>query len=177
MVRIPVLGRLFWYVLIDNSLPNGPLTKSCRREFIALAGSLVLIFLEGLIRVITLGLRNILTHISLTRSSDPSQPNQSFDSATTDLRISSIYFPLLQAVNRYQDRGQLLPWLRALRILWIYVPCLATTQKSMSYRQKMGIYLAYTVSVREGRAKRESGSTRVVAACRRGLYIYIMAYS
>ncbi|KAF6239590.1 hypothetical protein HO173_002135 [Letharia columbiana] len=50
MVRIPVLGRLFW------------------REYIALAGSLILIFLEGWIRVITLGLPQPIIRFCYNRS-------------------------------------------------------------------------------------------------------------
>ena len=89
MVRIPVLGRLFWYVLHYCLLPNRPLTKPYRREYIALAASLILIFLEGLIRVITLGLRKVLAHGFIVQLSNVFQPNQSFDSATTDPRTSS----------------------------------------------------------------------------------------
>ena len=99
MVRIPVLGRLFWYVQHYEILSPRPLIKPCRREYIALAGSLILIFLEGFIRIITLGLRKIVHDRSLVQLSDFFQPNQSFDFATTDPRISSIYFPLLKAVN------------------------------------------------------------------------------
>ncbi len=147
MVRIPVLGRLFWYVLPSSFLPNWLLTHSCRREFIALVASLILIFLEGLITVITLGLREALTDSSLMQLSDFLQPNPSYDSVTTDQKISSIYFPLPKTLNQDQNQGQSPHRLRAPRTLWIYVPSSDSMQKSMSCRQGTGICLGYIVSV------------------------------
>lgn len=97
--------------------PDKRLT-TCRREYIALAGSLILIFLEGLIRVITLGLRTLLARTSRTQLSDFFfQPNQSLDSAITDLRISSTYSPLRKATEHVQTHGQSLRRSQALRIL------------------------------------------------------------
>ena len=145
MVTIPVLGRLFWYVLHYSFYQ--PLTNVPRREYIALAGSLILIFLEGLIRVITLGLRKASTDSSLVRLSDPFKPNQSFDSVTIGPRISSTYSPLHKLVNQGRDRSQLLRQSQVPRILWIYVLCLATTRKSTSCRRRMDTYLGYIVFV------------------------------
>ena len=61
MARVPFIGRLFWCVyclmrriiLIKTRL----LTLPCRREYLALFGSLILVALESFIRIITLGLR------------------------------------------------------------------------------------------------------------------------
>ena len=142
-----MLGRLFWFVLRCCILHHQSLTQTCRREYIALAGSLILIFLEGLLRIITLGLRKILIRSSRAHLSDLFQPNQSFDSATTDPKTSSIYFCLHKGVNQGQTQSQLLRRSRALRILWIYVLCLATMQKSMSCRQEMGTCLGSIASV------------------------------
>lgn len=96
--------------------PDKRLT-TCRREYIALAGSLILIFLEVLIRVITLGLRTLLARTSLTQLSDFFQPNQSLDSAITDPKISSTYFPPLKATNHDQSHRQSLRRSQALQIL------------------------------------------------------------
>ena len=155
MVRIPVLGRLFWSVLHHHP-PRTPATdhKSCRREYIALAGSLILIFLEGWIRVITLGLRNVFTESVYAQLSDFLQPNQLFDSATIDPRTSSTYFPPRKAVDRDQNQSQSLRRSRALPISWTYALCLAITRKSMSCRQEMDTCLGYIVSVIRGTAKR-----------------------
>ena len=63
MARFPVLGRLFWYVMHGYFPPlraNQRLTKVPRREYIALLGSLILVFLEGFISIITLALRKAL---------------------------------------------------------------------------------------------------------------------
>ncbi|MCJ1277351.1 cholesterol esterase [Puttea exsequens] len=75
MARVPFIGRLFW------------------REYIALAGSLILIFLEGLIRVITLGLpqpvigfcynrsKNLFNSLSSTQSNHSSSRQKSIVSS------------------------------------------------------------------------------------------------
>ena len=62
MARVPFIGRLFWWVAPANNSAPYPeqLLTVDRREYLALFGSLILIFLEGFIRVITLGLRNFL---------------------------------------------------------------------------------------------------------------------
>ena len=63
MARLPVLGRLFWSVTHGYFPPptNQRLTTVLRREYIALLGSLILVFLEGFISIITLALRKALT--------------------------------------------------------------------------------------------------------------------
>ena len=55
MARVPVVGRLFW--LVHKAFLAACVAEHIRREYLALLGSLILIFLEGIIRVITLGLR------------------------------------------------------------------------------------------------------------------------
>lgn len=68
MARVPFIGRLFWsVVLVPDLLASltcdrvSPFTLPAhhlhRREYLALFGSFILIFLEAIIRIITLGLR------------------------------------------------------------------------------------------------------------------------
>lgn len=66
MARVPLIGRLFWSVVPDMlawltcdrvSPFTVPAHHLHRREYLALFGSFVLIFLEAVIRIITLGLR------------------------------------------------------------------------------------------------------------------------
>ena len=98
--------------------PRQPATdKVLRREYIALVASLTLVFLEGLISIITLALRKALTVDWSPQFSNCFQPHQSFDSAITDPRISLIYSPPHKAVNQEQNRGRSLPRWRAPRIL------------------------------------------------------------
>ncbi len=60
MARVPFIGRLFWYVLLGAEWvldhPRSLLTSGLRREYLALCGSLILVALEVLVRIITLGL-------------------------------------------------------------------------------------------------------------------------
>lgn len=65
MARVPFIGRLFWYVThrnFEQVISDSPVLYH-RREYLALFGSFVLIFLEGFIRIITLGLRACLDMI------------------------------------------------------------------------------------------------------------------
>lgn len=94
MVRIPVLGRLFW------------------REYIALAGSLVLIFLEGLIRVITLGLPQPIIRFCYNRSKNlfnifssaqGSQPRSKSKSVATLVAGASDFVDLCALFGYYAE--------------------------------------------------------------------------
>lgn len=77
MARVPFIGRLFWcvsYFAAQTDLrdTHGLLTVRHRREYLALFGSLILVALEGFIRIITLGLRILSTpphKACLTRNS------------------------------------------------------------------------------------------------------------
>ena len=57
MARAPLIGRLYWYPGCRSSSRAKPVDLPLRREYLALYASLVLVFLEGFIRIITLGLR------------------------------------------------------------------------------------------------------------------------
>lgn len=75
MARAPFIGRLYWYSGRPrfSSHNHRSLTlPPCRREYIALFASLIFVFLEGFIRIITLGLRQYFFPGINTTNADPS---------------------------------------------------------------------------------------------------------
>ena len=76
MARVPFIGRLFWYVTYAcrHCSPAIRQRVSCstdpnrRREYLAIFGSLILVLLETVIRIITLGLPQPIIRFCYNRS-------------------------------------------------------------------------------------------------------------
>ena len=89
MARVPFIGRLYM------------------REYLALFGSLILVFLEGFIRIITLGLRKLSLPTSQL-DTELSQRSPSYDFATAPPRTSSTAC-LQQNQNKTEPSERLSP--------------------------------------------------------------------
>lgn len=136
----------------------------CRREYLALLGSLFLVFLEVPVRIITLLLRmkeGPCTPLYVFFA-DHSQHNLSSVSATIDQRTSSIVS--LPRIPFEPARSEV-PYLALLpmhRILPTFVPYLATVLRSMSYRPRMATSLEFTACpTRREKSRKATWSTLV----------------
>lgn len=114
-----------------------------RREYLALLGSLLLIFLEVPVRIITLLLRTRPLFSLYYFIAHHGQHNPSSASATTDPRTSSIAFHL-KTQSEPDQNGALSPTpLPMLPTSLRSVRCLAIMLKSMLYKLPMATCLAY----------------------------------
>lgn len=135
---------------------------SSRREYLALFGSFILIFLELFIRFATLGLRKSLSvYFVLWYNVDLNVIKLilSFDSSTTAPRASSTSSLLPRAGSRGQEES---PWCRLSRILPISSTCVhfsGIMRKSISFRREMAICWA-SIGWVGGEEKRVYGSMR-----------------
>ena len=124
-----------------------------RREYIALVASFFLIFLEALVRIITLGLRNSTLPHPLPESSNVSQLGPLCNGSTIGPRVPSTSSPLLRVGSQERGTSQSLhPSLRP-RILSICAPCSAITPRNTLFRPLMATSWVSTAWVGERERK------------------------